>query len=299
VPPLEIPGIDADLAAITEAEAVRLFAERAAAIKPKFAVTARNAASVATVVRRLDGIALGIELAAARVAAMTPAELARRLERSFAVLAAGRRGALPHHQTLRATIDWSFQLLTEPEQQLLSRLAVFAGGCTLDAAETVCGGKGIDPDTIFDLLANLVARSLVVAEEHGLQTRYRLLDTIRRQYGDERLTRTRVTDWWQARHADYYADLLQQIRHYDRRDEVFWAVRLSAEQDNLLAAWSWAIDSGNIDIAFSILAGFASIEVWHTYPLLLDGWGSLEAARRGRASGLRATPDNSAPAAPP
>jgi predicted ATPase len=286
VPPIEIPGIDADLAAITEAEAVRLFAERAAAIKPKFAVTARNAASVATVVRRLDGIAPGIELAAARVAAMTPAELVRRLERSFAVLAAGRRGALPHHQTLRATIDWSFQLLTEPEQQLLSRLAVFAGGCTLDAAETVCGGKGIDPDTIFDLLANLVVRSLVVAEEHGLQTRYRLLDTIR-QYGDERLTRTRVTDWWQARHADYYADLLQQIRHYDRRDEVFWAVRLSAEQDNLLAAWSWAIDSGNIDIAFSILAGFASIEVWHTYPLLLDGEAALKLPGAAEHPGYR------------
>jgi predicted ATPase/class 3 adenylate cyclase len=268
--PLEIPTIDADLAAITEAEAVQLFAERAAAVKPEFAVTAENAASVAAVARRLDGIALGIELAAARVAAMTPGELARRLERSFAVLPAGRRGAMPHHQTLRATIDWSFQLLGELEQRLLCRLAVFAGGCTLEAAEVVCGGQGIGPDTVLDLLANLVARSLVVAEEHRLQTRYRLLETIR-QYGEERLTETSETDWWQARHADYYADLLQQIRHHDRREEVFWAVRLSAEQDNLLAAWSWAIDTGSIDTAFRILAGFASSEIWHTYPLLLDG----------------------------
>ncbi len=275
VPPLAVPGSDADLTAITQAEAVRLFAERAAAVKPEFAVTAENAAPVAAAVRRLDGIALAIELAAARLAAMTPAELARRLQRSFAVLGAGRRGTLPHHQTLRATIDWSYQLLAEPEQRLLARLSVFAGGCTLDGAETVCGGDGIDPDTVFELLASLVARSLVVAEEHGPETRYRLLETIR-QYGEERLTETGETDRWQARHADYYVGVLQQIRHDDRREEVFWAVRLSAEQDNLLAAWSWAIDTRNIDTAFSILAGFAPSEVSYRYPLLLDGEAALE-----------------------
>ena len=275
VPPLAVPGTDADLTAITQAEAVRLFAERAAAVKPDFAVTAENAAAVAAVVRRLDGIALAIELAAARIAAMTPAELARRLERSFAVLGAGRRGAVAHHQTLRATIDWSYQLLAEPEQRLLARLAVFAGGCTLEAAETVCGGDGIDPDTVFELLASLVARSLVVAEEHGPETRYRLLETIR-QYGEERLDEAGETDRWQARHADYYVGVLKQIRHHDRREEVFWAVRLSAEQDNLLAAWSWAIDTRNIDTAFSILAGFAPSEVSYRYPLLLDGEAALE-----------------------
>ena len=187
VPPLQVPGADADLGTIVEAEAVRLFAERAAAVKPNFTVTAENATAVAAVVQRLDGIALAIELAAARAAAMTPTELARRLERSFAVLAAGRRGALPHHQTLRATIDWSYQLLAEPEQRLLARLAVFAGGATLEAAEAVCSGDGIDPDAVFDLLASLVARSLLVAEEHGPETRYRLLETIR-QYGEQRLT---------------------------------------------------------------------------------------------------------------
>jgi predicted ATPase len=275
VPPLAVPDTDADLTAISQAEAVQLFAERAAAVKPEFAVTAQNAAAVAAAVRRLDGIALAIELAAARIAAMTPAELARRLERSFAVLRAGRRGTLPHHQTLRATIDWSYQLLAEPEQRLLARLAVFAGGCTLDAAETVCSGEGIYPDTVFELLARLVARSLVVTEEHGPETRYRLLETIR-QYGEERLTEAGETDRWQARHADYYVGVLQQIRHHDRREEVFWAIRLSAEQDNLLAAWSWAIDTGNIDTAFSILAGFAPSEVSFRYPLLLDGEAALE-----------------------
>ena len=114
---------------------------------------------------------------------------------------------MAHHQTLRATIDWSYQLLAEPEQRLLARLAVFAGGCTLEAAETVCGGDGIDPDTVFELLASLVARSLVVAEEHGPETRYRLLETIR-QYGEERLDEAGETDRWQARHADYYAGVL-------------------------------------------------------------------------------------------
>jgi predicted ATPase len=129
-------------------------------------------------------VALAIELAAARVPAMTPAELDRR----FAVLAGGRRGAVERHQTLRAAIDWSFELLTEPEQALLGRLTVFAGGCTLQAVETVCSGEGIDSGAVFELLASLVARSLVVAEESGPQSRYRLLETIR-QYGEERLDR--------------------------------------------------------------------------------------------------------------
>jgi predicted ATPase/class 3 adenylate cyclase len=276
VPPLATPDAGADLETITDAEAVRLFAERAAAVKPDFKVTAENAAAVAAVVRRLDGVALAIELAAARVPAMTPAELARRLDRRFAVLAGGRRGAVERHQTLRAAIDWSFELLTEPEQVLLGRLAVFAGGCTLQAAETVCSGEGIDPGAVFELLASLVARSLVVAEESGPESRYRLLETIR-QYGEERLDQAGDTKQWRARHAAYYAGLPRQVREHDRsRGEVFWAVRLSAEQDNLLAAWSWAVDTSNVDTAFAILAGFAPCEVWSSYPLLLPGAAALE-----------------------
>ena len=276
VPPFAAPDADADLETITDAEAVRLFADRAAAVKPGFMVTAENAAAVAAVVRRLDGVALAIELAAARVPAMTPAELARRLDRRFAVLAGGRRGAVQRHQTLQAAIDWSFELLTEREQRLLGRLAVFAGGCTLQAVETVCSGEGIDPGAVFELLASLVARSLVVAEESGPQSRYRLLETIR-QYGEERLDQAGETERWRARHAGYYAGFLRQVREHDRgRDGVFWAVRLSAEQDNLLAAWSWAVDTGNVDTAFAILAGFAPCEVWSSYPLLLPGAAALE-----------------------
>jgi predicted ATPase/class 3 adenylate cyclase len=277
VPPLGLPGADADLGTTVDAEAVRLFADRAAAVKPDFTVTEQNAAAVAAVVRRLDGIALAVELAAARVPAMTPAELARRLDRSFAVLAAGRRGAVARHQTLRATIDWSFQLLAGPEQTLLARLAVFAGGATLEAIEAVCGGEGIDPDAVLELLAGLVARSLVVADDHGTQTRYRLLETIR-QYGEEQLQAAAETQRWRACHASYYAGLLPRIREHahEPRGEVFWAVRLSADQDNLLAAWSWAIGTGNVGAAFTILAGFAPCEVWSSYPLLLVGEAALE-----------------------
>ena len=277
VPPLATPGVGADLDTIREAEAVRLFADRAGAVKPGFAVTAENAAAVAAVVRRLDGIALAIELAAARVPAMTPAELARRLERSFAVLAAGPRGVVERHQTLRATIDWSFQLLTGPEQAMLARLAVFADGYTLEAAETVCSGQSIDPDAVFGLLAALVARSLVVAEEQGPGTRYRLLETIR-QYGEERLEAAEEAERWRARHASYYADLLGRVREHahDPNPEVFWAVRLGAEQDNLLTAWSWAIGTGNVGTAYKILGGFAPSEIWTTYPLALGGEAALE-----------------------
>jgi predicted ATPase len=277
VPPLGGPGTSADLTAITEAEAVRLFADRAAAVKPSFQVTDENAAAVAAVVRRLDGIALAIELAAPLVPVMTPAEMARQLEDSFAVLAAGRRGAQPRHQTLHATVDWSFSLLTEPEQALLSRLSVFAGGCTMAAGVAVCGGDGIDPGSVVGLLARLVTRSLVIAEDKGPGTRYRLLEMIR-QYGRERLDQAGQADRWRARHADYYADLLGRVREHarDSDQEMFWTGRLSAEQDNLLAAWSWAIGTGNVGTAFGILAGFAPVEVWSTYPLLLAEETALE-----------------------
>ena len=277
VPSLAVPTADDGLEVIMQAEAVRLFTDRASAVKPDFKVNRENAAPVVAICRRLDGVPLAIELAAARVPAMTPAELAQRLDRSFVVLAGARRDAVDRHQTLRAAIDWTFELLAESEQALLGRLAVFPGGCTPEAAEKVCGGDGIDPEIVFDLMAGLVARSLVVADQHGPESRYRLLETIR-QYGEEYLERTGQTERWRARHAEYYTDLLSGIRDHARnfRDEVFWAVRLSAEQDNLLAAWSWAIDTGDVDTAFSILAGFAPSEIWNSYPLLLPGTAALE-----------------------
>jgi hypothetical protein len=250
---LSAPPADAAPQTMMEADAVRLFVERATAAAAGFELIDENAAAVGQVCRRLDGVPLAIELAAARVPAMTPAELAERLDRRFQVLAGGRRGAVERHQTLRAAIDWSYELLSESEQRLLARLAVFVGGCTLDAAEAVCGADGIDRDLVFESLARLVAGSLVVAEDHGSQTRYRLLETIR-QYGEERLDDTGEADTLRSRHACHYAAFAEQAFAYLHGPEhVPWVARLRADHDNLLAAWSWAIDADDVDTAFRIL----------------------------------------------
>jgi predicted ATPase len=156
-----------------------LFVERARNIKADFALTDGNVHAVVEICRRLDGVPLAIELAAARVIALSPAELLRRLDRRFQVLAGGRRGAVGRHATLRAAIDWSSELLQPDEQRLLARMAVFSGGCTLEAVEEVCSGEPVDRESVLDLIANLVSRSLVIAEDHGVGTRYRLLETIR------------------------------------------------------------------------------------------------------------------------
>jgi predicted ATPase/class 3 adenylate cyclase len=252
-PSLSAPSADAGPQRMMEADAVHLFVERAVAVAADFELSDENAAAVGQVCRRLDGVPLAIELAAARVPAMTPAELAERLDRRFQVLAGGRRGAVERHQTLRAAIDWSYDLLSESEQRLLARLAVFAGGCTLDAAEAVCGGDGIDRDVVFESLARLVAGSLVVAEDHGSQTRYRLLETIR-QYGEERLGDAGEADTLRSRHAGHYAAFAEQAFGYlDGPEHAPWVARLSAEHDNLLAAWSWAIDADDVDTALRIL----------------------------------------------
>jgi predicted ATPase/class 3 adenylate cyclase len=252
-PSLSAPSADAAPQRMMDADAVRLFVERATAAAASFELGDENAAAVGQVCRRLDGVPLAIELAAARVPAMTPAELAERLDRRFQLLAGGRRGAVERHQTLRAAIDWSYELLNDPERRLLARLAVFAGGCTLDAAESVCGGDGIDRDLVFESLARLVAASLVVAEGHRSQTRYRLLETIS-QYGEERLGEAGEGDTLRARHAGHYAAFAEQgFEHLYGPEHSMWVGRLSAERDNLLAAWSWAIDVDDVDTAFRIL----------------------------------------------
>jgi predicted ATPase len=202
VPSLVSPRAGASPEAVAEAAAVRLFVDRAQAVKAEFSVTSDNAAAVAQVCRRLDGVPLAIELAAARVQAMNPAELARRLEQRFEVLAGGKRGAVERHQTLRAAIDWSYELLSGAQQRLLARLTVFAAGCTLEAAEAVCASGAVEAGAVWELVAALVARSLVVAEDQGAETRYRLLETIR-QYGEERLEEHGETAELRHRHAEY------------------------------------------------------------------------------------------------
>ena len=154
---------------------------------------------------------------------MNPAEIARRLDRRFRLLTRGERVAVERHQTLRATVDWSYDLLSKPEQRLLARLAVFAGGCTLEAAEQVCRGGPVEGDDVFEHLAALVARSLVVADSAGLQTRYRLLETIR-QYGEEHLVEAGEVEVLHLAHARYYACFLGRCRA-TFTDRVPWSGR--------------------------------------------------------------------------
>jgi hypothetical protein len=183
---------------------------------------------------------------------MNPAELSRRLDQRFRLLGGGDRVAIERHQTLRATIDWSYDLLSEPQRRLLARMAVFAGGCTLDAAEAVCAGDPIEADDVLELLAGLVARSLVVADT-GPDTRYRLLETIR-QYGEERLVETGDTDRLRARHADHYTDLTSTAsREIWGPGQVEWGARLARERENLLAAMAFALNSHDVARAMRLL----------------------------------------------
>jgi predicted ATPase len=184
--------------------AVELFVERARAVEPRFSPSQHNAAAVAEVCARLDGIPLALELAAARVSALPVSQLAARLDQRFRLLTGGSRAGLPRHRTLRAALDWSYDLLSEPERHVFERLAVFSGGCSLEAAEAVCAGDGIELQDVLDLLSELVDKSLVVADVAGDGTaRYRLLETMR-EYARERLASTGTLRSVARRHAEYF-----------------------------------------------------------------------------------------------
>jgi predicted ATPase/class 3 adenylate cyclase len=253
VPSLPSPAHDAAPEVAGQADAVRLFVERARAVDPDFCLTGENTAAVIQICRRLDGVPLAIELAAARVVAMSPAELAQGLERRFDTLAGGRRRAVQRHQTLRAAIDWSYDLLSEDERRLLVRLAVFSGGCTRAAAEAVCGAPPLAPRKVFGLLAALVAKSLVVAQRDGPETRYRLLETIR-EYGEQRLAETGETELLRTAHAEYYCQLADDLYgDLVGPRQAIAARRVLAEQENLLAAVNHAIDTNNVDLALRLV----------------------------------------------
>ena len=257
VPSLGAPSPHDPPDTVAASAAVRLFIDRAVAVDAAFRLSGANSEAVAEVCRRLDGIPLAIELAAARIPTISPAELAGRLDRRFRVLAGGRRGAVERHQTLRAAIDWSFDLLSPAEQILLTRLSVFAGGCDLRACEEVCAGGVVEADDVLDLLAGLVARSLVVADHDGPVTRYRLLETIR-QYGEERLDPTEA-EGLRAAHATYYAELAEQaFRQAYGPEELLWRQRFAAEGENLVAAMNWAIDTDDADVGLQIGASILS-----------------------------------------
>ena len=241
VPSLSIPESQQPIEQITRFEAVRLFVERAASIQPGFQVTEANAPAVVQICRRLDGIPLAIELAAARMDLLSPEQIAARLDKRFRLLTGGSRTALPRQQTLRASIDWSYSLLTESERLLLQRLSVFAGGWTLEAAEGVCGFDGLEDFEVLDGLGQLVKKSLVVADSQvGVAVRYRLLETIR-QYAREKLLDAGTGADVRTRHLDYFVELAEQAEPHQRGpDQVDWYDRLEIEIDNLRAALEWS-----------------------------------------------------------
>jgi predicted ATPase/class 3 adenylate cyclase len=228
---------------LLEVDACRLFAERARAVQPAFTITDQNARSVAQLCRRLDGIPLALELAAARVRALPVEQIAARLDDRFRLLTAGSRAAVPRHQTLRATIDWSYDLLTEPERIVLRRLSVFAGGATLEAAESVCAGDPVDPYDLLDLLGRLVEKSLVATDPTSAEARFRLLETVR-EYARGRLVEADEAGPTQRRHRDWYVALVDEVSPaFFRGPEPAEALRrLDREHDDLRAALEWCLD---------------------------------------------------------
>ena len=303
VPPLELPpeGLaDAELAAH---EAVRLFATRAAGARPGFTLTEDNTASVARLCRTLDGIPLGIELSAARVRALSVEQIADRLRDRFQLLDSGDRTAPLRQQTLRATVDWSYELLDGPEQVLLRRLAVFSGW-NLDMAEQVCSDDAIPADTVLGLLISLIDKSLVVLDgEAAGDARYRLLDTIR-EYAAERLTAAGEQSSLSLRHRDCILALVEDTaRGMFNRGEPPWPVRRAvfrrgiAEYGNFRTALATSLAHGHAEEGLRLCAGLRNMWVPHGDAREAATWldrflvqeaGEVSPRVRGRALACRA-----------
>lgn len=247
VAPLSLPalGDPPTMERLWQSEAVRLFVARARAVLPSFQLDEGNQAAVAQLCRLLDGLPLAIELAAARAHLLTPAQLAERLAERIDLSARRPTRSDARHESLRGALDWSFALLQPDERALFPRLAVFAGGFDLPAAEAVCGASGLTPSAVLDLLAALVEQSLVVAATVGAAMRYRLLEPIR-QYAVELLEADRGAANWRERHRAYYLALAEQAAPLLRgSDHDAWHRRLSDEHDNLRAALRWCLSSGD------------------------------------------------------
>ncbi|RFU37693.1 AfsR/SARP family transcriptional regulator, partial [Actinomadura logoneensis] len=260
VEPLEQPAPDADAEQAMACPAVRLLADRAAAVSPGFAVTAATVADVVRICRALDGMPLAIELAAARLRALTLTQVADRLDDRFRLLRAGSRTALPRHRTLRAVVEWSWDLLDVRERALWRRLAAFPGGADLDAAEAVCSGGPVPPADVLDVLAALVDKSLVTVVTDGPdgEPRYRMLETIR-AYGLERLAEAGELERVRRAHALHYAGFAETAEpHLYRAEQLTWIARLDAEQDNLHAALRWSLDTGDaaLTVRFTAALGW-------------------------------------------
>jgi tetratricopeptide (TPR) repeat protein len=244
-------------------ESVQLFEERAQLIQFDFSLTPENAASIVQICRHLDGIPLAIELAAAKVGVLSPAQIARQLGESLNVLAGGSRTALPRHQTLRASMNWSWSLLTEAEQRLMRQLSVFAGGWTLEAAGSICDGN------VLDLLNSLVTKSLIVRNQRTEKNvRYAFHETIR-QYAREKLAESGESEVVRGRHLDFFLALSVQFEREVHGPQMSnWLKSVDAEYDNLRQAMNWAAESGQAPLGLRL--GYALHYFW-----LLRGYWSV------------------------
>jgi predicted ATPase/class 3 adenylate cyclase/Tfp pilus assembly protein PilF len=268
-------------ASVVPFEAVQLFRERARLARGDFAITERNAAAVASICRRLDGIPLALELAAARVRSLSVDEIDRKLNERFRLLTGGARTALPRQQTLRALIDWSYDLLSEPARCLLQRLSVFAGGWTLEAAEHVCAGEGLEFEDILDLLVSLADKSLAAVDPVDGGSRYRLLETVR-QYARDRLQEAGGGEATRARHRDFFVELAGEAdRHLIGPEQTAWLRRLEGEHENLRTALEWS--AANADPAQGLRLCAALQRFWFTRSYFSEGraWCALFLARPG------------------
>ena len=226
---------------LSAGDSIALFSDRARAVDHRFALTDDVAPAVAELCQRLDGIPLAIELAAARVDSLSIAALLERLEARFRVLAGGGRTALPRQQTMRATIDWSYDLLSAREQRVFERLSIFAGGCTVASAQAVCAGEDAATAKVYDLISSLVDKSMVVAEFDGIEPRYRLLESFR-QYARERLVDRGEAEIVAHRHALVCLDLAEQLeRAYNNELEEVFLEQARQDLDNWRAALEWSL----------------------------------------------------------
>jgi predicted ATPase/class 3 adenylate cyclase/DNA-binding CsgD family transcriptional regulator len=255
-------------------EAVELFADRARLARPDFAVTADNAATVTEICHRLDGMPLAIELAAARVRALTLAEILDGLRDHFMLLTGGARTAVRRQQTLRASVDWSHALLSDSERTLFRRLAAFMGGLDLDAARTVCSGDDMQPHQVLDQLTLLVDKSLVVADDVRGRTRYRMLETVR-QYAQEKLSDSGEAGQVRTRHRDYYTARAETLAKL--HDPARWRLAQAEDAiDNLRAAFAWSRDNGDVEHALALTS--ALWPLWVARGRLREGLAWFDAA---------------------
>jgi predicted ATPase len=243
VPSLGLPDPEhlPALQSLSQYEAVRLFIERARLAQTDFSVNNENAPAVAQICQRLDGIPLAIELAAAKVHALSPEQIAKRLDDRFRLLTGGSRTALERYQTLRAALDWSYNLLSPTEQIVFQRVSVFGNGWTLEAAESICAGEHIENEEVFSLLEALVNKSLVSSQPGKSEVRYKMLETMR-QYAVEKLPETRQGEVLRDRHLQYFLGLAETAApHLLRSEQVEWLSRLEADHGNLRLALEWSL----------------------------------------------------------